>query len=300
METVLHGRTLREVALDLDSTLLTVYGKQGGARVGCNPHKPGKRSYHPLLCSIADTGDYLHGKLRKWDAASATGLIPFFKKCLNRLPETVERIRVHAAAGFYSGAFFDLLEAKDIGYAVPPRVTRRLGQRLTPVSYTPVAADIEVGEPDYQAASWDKARRMLVIRKTLPNRPDPQVPLLHLGALQLPRDRHQHNGHATREGLGVLQGPGSDREPHRGGQEPIQSVQDPLLGLHGQHLLLSDGDAAYNLTNWIRRLLLWGELRKAEVANSAEEGLHHCRETGSAWAWGGAQPNPVLPEARDV
>lgn len=104
---------LREVALDLDSTVLTVYGKQGGARVGYNPHKPGKRSYHPLLCFIAETGDYLYGKLRKGDAASATGLIPFFKKCLNRLPDTVERIRVRADAGFYSGAFFDLLEARD-------------------------------------------------------------------------------------------------------------------------------------------------------------------------------------------
>jgi len=73
---------------------------KGGARVGYNPHKPGKRSYHPLLCFIAETGDYLYGKLRKGDTASATGLIPFFKRCLNRLPETVERIRVCADAGF--------------------------------------------------------------------------------------------------------------------------------------------------------------------------------------------------------
>ena len=50
---------LRQVTLDLDSTVTTVHGKQEGARVGYNPHKPGMRSYHPLLCLIAETGDYL-------------------------------------------------------------------------------------------------------------------------------------------------------------------------------------------------------------------------------------------------
>ena len=171
---------LKRVTLDLDSTVLTVYGKQEGARLGYNPHKRGKRSYHPLLCFIAETEDYLYGKLRKGDAASAMGLLPFFKKCLNRLPETVQRIRVRADAGFYSGGFFDLLEARDIEYAVAARVTRRLGRRLRAVSYRPVAADIEVGELNYQAIGWGEARRMAVIRKKLPERPDPQMPLFTL------------------------------------------------------------------------------------------------------------------------
>ena len=74
------------------------------------------------------------------DAASATGLIPFFKKCLSRLPETVEGIRVRADAGFYSGACFDLLEARDIKYAIAARMTKRLGRCLRAVSYGPVAA----------------------------------------------------------------------------------------------------------------------------------------------------------------
>jgi len=82
---------LRQGTLDLDSTVLTVYGKQEGARVGYNPHKRGKRSYHPLLCFIAETGDYLYGKLRRGDAASATGLIPLqtlMCTCLREVPES--------------------------------------------------------------------------------------------------------------------------------------------------------------------------------------------------------------------
>ena len=51
-------------------------------------------------CFIAATEDYIYGKLRKADAAVGTGLILFFKKYLNRLPETVKRIGVRADARF--------------------------------------------------------------------------------------------------------------------------------------------------------------------------------------------------------
>lgn len=35
---------------DVDAVVLTLYGHQQGARVGYNPKKRGRRSYHPLLC----------------------------------------------------------------------------------------------------------------------------------------------------------------------------------------------------------------------------------------------------------
>jgi hypothetical protein len=35
---------------DLDSVVLTLYGRQQGAHLGYNPKKKGRRSYHPLLC----------------------------------------------------------------------------------------------------------------------------------------------------------------------------------------------------------------------------------------------------------
>ncbi|MBI3812999.1 MAG: transposase [Nitrospinae bacterium] len=38
------------VIFDLDSTVLVLYGKQEMARIGYNPTKRGRPSYHPLLC----------------------------------------------------------------------------------------------------------------------------------------------------------------------------------------------------------------------------------------------------------
>ena len=41
--------------LDLDSTIVTVFGHQEGAAVGYNPRYRGKRSYDPLLCLEANS-----------------------------------------------------------------------------------------------------------------------------------------------------------------------------------------------------------------------------------------------------
>jgi len=49
-------RALPEVViLDWDSTVQPKYGHQEGARVGYNPSKPGRRSFHPLLAVVART-----------------------------------------------------------------------------------------------------------------------------------------------------------------------------------------------------------------------------------------------------
>jgi hypothetical protein len=40
--------------LDLDTTVMTVYGDQEGARVGYNPAKPGRKSYKPLMAAGGD------------------------------------------------------------------------------------------------------------------------------------------------------------------------------------------------------------------------------------------------------
>nr|WP_247740976.1 hypothetical protein [Cohnella sp. LGH] len=45
-----------DLILDLDSTAETMYGDQSGAAKGTNPHKPGRRSYHPLLAFEGQTG----------------------------------------------------------------------------------------------------------------------------------------------------------------------------------------------------------------------------------------------------
>ena len=47
---ILKPKPPTRVIFDLDSTVLILYGKQEMARVGYNPQKWGRPSYHPLVC----------------------------------------------------------------------------------------------------------------------------------------------------------------------------------------------------------------------------------------------------------
>src|SRR5207247_7983043 len=59
--------------LDLDSTVITVFGHQEGAAVGYNPRYRGKRSYDPLLCLEANSSFLWDVELRRGDAGTWAG-----------------------------------------------------------------------------------------------------------------------------------------------------------------------------------------------------------------------------------
>ena len=87
-----------------------VYGKQEGAEKGYNPKKRGQKSYHPLLCFIAETRECLHNWFRSGSAYSANGCVEFMKECFARLPNQVGQINVRADSAFFSGELFDFLD----------------------------------------------------------------------------------------------------------------------------------------------------------------------------------------------
>src|SRR6267143_3225090 len=106
-------RNRTSLIFDLDSTVLIVYGHQEGARVGYNPKKRGRRSYHPLLCFEAGFHEFWHGSLRPGNAGASTGAVPFLKVCLAKVPSSVppRRIRFRMDAGFYGSRVIRYLDA---------------------------------------------------------------------------------------------------------------------------------------------------------------------------------------------
>jgi len=108
-----QGRDLigarRFVAIDVDSTVKTVYGRQEGAAKGYNPHKKGALSYHPLLAFCTETKEILQGWLRDGSAYTSNGIVEFTKQLLANLPEKTH-LFFRADSGFFVGELLDLLE----------------------------------------------------------------------------------------------------------------------------------------------------------------------------------------------
>ena len=117
-------RPRTQVEFHMDSVVLTLYGKQQGARKGYNPRKKGQPSYHPILCFEAHGQEFWHGSLRPGDTASNTGARFMVKRCLEKVPSHIARSRIRflADSGYFSGKLIDDLDQAGCGYiVVPPR-----------------------------------------------------------------------------------------------------------------------------------------------------------------------------------
>jgi hypothetical protein len=172
---------LRRVLLDVDSTVLPLYGHQEKARVGYNPRKRGRPSYHPLVCFEGQTRDFWHGELRPGDAHTATGTVWLLRACFAKLPATVRQVRVRADAGFYDYKVVREIETHHGKFVIVAKVTKPLKTLLTGLPYTEVRPGLAVAECQYQPHRWPQPYRFVVLRKTLPEEESAQTTLLKVG-----------------------------------------------------------------------------------------------------------------------
>lgn len=163
-----HPLLDRETAtLDLDATYIEHHGPVG-SRQGTRGTYKGKVCWHPLLCFVGETGEWLHAKLRNGHAGASTGATRFLDECLRRLPVGA-RLFLRADEGFWGQDFFADCERRQITYAVGApliaSVRSRIGETAEgdwqPSCYR---EDSEVVSFRWRPKSWKKERRFIVRR----------------------------------------------------------------------------------------------------------------------------------------
>ena len=161
------------LAFDLDSVVLVIYGSPEDARVGYNPKKPGRRSYHPLLCFEAHFQKFWHGSLRPGDAASSTGVIPFLNVCLAKVPATIarSRIRFRMDSGFFGKRPVEFLDRAGCDYIIVAKEYATIKARARAVWFTPLRNGWAAGEFAYQPHRWQQPHRFVVVRRPIPADP---------------------------------------------------------------------------------------------------------------------------------
>ena len=155
------------VTLDLDATYIEHHGPVG-SRQGTRGTYKGKVCWHPLLCFVGETGEWLHAKLRNGHAAASTGATRFLDECLRRLPEGA-RLFLRADEGFWGQHFFADCERKQITYAVGApliasvrvRISEIAEQDWRPASYR---GGSQVASFRWRPKSWKQQRRFIVRR----------------------------------------------------------------------------------------------------------------------------------------
>ena len=152
---------LKELHVDIDTTVEPLFGSQEGALPGPNPRYRGRPSYHPLLAFVAETGTCVGAQLRHGDRGFGEDDVPTIRVWLRRLreavgPECVVTVRVDAAGD--CTALLDMLEKAGVRYVIKARWREELvGAMLAQPTWRTVDWDAE-GKPLIQVATVGAAR----------------------------------------------------------------------------------------------------------------------------------------------
>ena len=169
---ILGWEGIKEDNLNLDSSVMTRYGGQEGAKKGYNPDKRGRPSHHPLI-GFLGSGYVVNLWNRSGNTHSAQSCCEFFDQTILLLGDFSVK-RVLCDSGFYDIEFMKYLENRKFTYIIAVRVIEVLQYKaIHDVKFRALDQGIEVGEFSYkhQDKKWDKPRRYIVIRQTVSKRP---------------------------------------------------------------------------------------------------------------------------------
>lgn len=97
----LAAEKLRRITLDFDGSVLSTRRHAEGTAVGFNQKRKGERSYYPLLCTVAQTGQIFDALPRSGNVHDSRGSLPFITETVmtvdRRLPGCVIESRLDSA-----------------------------------------------------------------------------------------------------------------------------------------------------------------------------------------------------------
>ena len=158
--------------LDIDSSVITRYGSQQGAKKGYNPKKKGRKSHHPIIAFVNDVKMVANFWLRSGDTSSANNFVGFLEDTIaNFGNKKVGLVRLDS--GFFQKDILDYLEQKVLNYIVAVRFTHPIQQLINKQDlWLEVDDGIEICDKTYQANSWGNERRIVIVRQKIANRPN--------------------------------------------------------------------------------------------------------------------------------
>jgi hypothetical protein len=161
IDRVRRRHAVREIVLDMDSSVSPTHGRQEGTAY--NGHF-GCTCYHPLFC-FNQFGDLERALLREGNVHSADDWRKVLEPVVERYRDTRRRF-FRADAAFAKPELYEYLEAEKYGYAIRlpanDALYREIDHLLTrPVGRPPNQPVVRYAAFLYRAASWQRHRRVV-------------------------------------------------------------------------------------------------------------------------------------------
>lgn len=168
-----HFSTL---TVDIDTTVMPLFGEQEGALPGPNPRYHGRPSYHPILARIAETDTVLGARLRPGDTGLGERDVEDIEQWLARLHAVSPRstVTVRIDAGGDCGALFSAVERSGAYFVVKAKQTANLISAVWATTRWRTVDRDAFGKPtrqvaviDFERGDWPKGKyRVIAVRTT--------------------------------------------------------------------------------------------------------------------------------------
>ncbi|MEX0705078.1 MAG: IS1380 family transposase, partial [Nitriliruptoraceae bacterium] len=165
-----------DLTVDFDSTICQTYGTgKQGARFGYT----GVRGYHPLLATLADTGEVLHARMRGGNAGAARGAGTFVRETCRRIrgAGATGKLTFRADSAFYSRAFVTACRDHDVAFSVTVKLNRAIRRAIDQIdesAWMPIpywlddGADVAETTHTAFAGTRDAVDLRLIVRRVRP------------------------------------------------------------------------------------------------------------------------------------
>jgi hypothetical protein len=166
-----------DLTIDIDSSVVETYGlnKQGGSDFTYTK----VRGYHPLLATLAETGEVLATRLRGGKANTARGAARFVAETISRVRHAgaTGRLALRADSGFYVGAVVSACRRNTVRFSITARKNRSIQRAIDAIAddaWIPIPywldGGADVAQTTYTAFAGTKHETVarLIVRRVRP------------------------------------------------------------------------------------------------------------------------------------
>ena len=160
------------LTIDLDSSVISRYGNQEGAKKGYNPRKMGRNSHHPLMAFIDQTKMVANAWMRAGNTSDLNNYDTFLTETFDVALKNKEIGLVRADSGFYSNNFLKWFEKRDLNYVIAVKFYQNIKFEIGKIEkWVEITDGLEVCNMYFKPDNGEK-RRYIIVRKKIKEFPN--------------------------------------------------------------------------------------------------------------------------------
>lgn len=164
---------IQRATLDFDGSVLSTRGHAEGSAIGYNRQRKGARSYYPLFCTVAQTGQFLDLLHRPGNVHDSRDALAFIEANVElvRAIVGVREIETRMDAAFFSEEIARKLVELKVSFSISlpferfAPLKKLIEERKT---WHRIDSTWSYADLNWQPKSWDGAFRVLAIRRKTP------------------------------------------------------------------------------------------------------------------------------------